>query len=141
VPTSIVIKLLASRPLAAPVTGVFNVCNPATAGTTVLTPLEWGMVAWGSTLEPAATPGTYAPVNVPFIPGNMALITQPVDGIPPFSLSGFIKFDGLAAAGVAPLPGTELAGLTALCNFIQANGTGFGICKSCRLGALGGSKK
>jgi hypothetical protein len=49
--------------------GVFTVCNPTTpymlpgsAG------LVFGMLAWGTTLEPAATPGTYGPVNVGFIP-------------------------------------------------------------------------
>jgi hypothetical protein len=32
---------------------------------------------------------------------------------------------------------TELARLSGLCGFIQANGSGFGICRSCRLGGLG----
>jgi hypothetical protein len=36
---------------------------------------------------------------------------------------------------------TELAKLTGFCAFIQANGSGFGICKSCRFGALGGETK
>jgi len=31
----------------------------------------------------------------------------------------------------------ELTRLTSLCGFIQANGSGFGICRSCRLGGLG----
>ena len=39
------------------------------------------------------------------------------------------------------LSSSEYDGMTSLCNFIQANGTGFGICKSCRLGALGGAKQ
>jgi hypothetical protein len=111
VPTSIVIKLIASRP-GTDKTGALTVCNPATAGITF--PLELGMLAWGSTLEPSSTPGTYNAVNVPFLNGTL----NPV-----------------------PTPGSELAGVTALCNFIQANGTGFGICKSCRLGALGGAKQ
>ena len=37
----------------------------------------------------------------------------------------------------AELSATELAKLTSLCGFIQANGSGFGICRSCRLGGLG----
>ncbi len=41
----------------------------------------------------------------------------------------------------ATLSNTELTRITALCTFIQSNGSGFGICKSCRSGALGGSKK
>ena len=35
------------------------------------------------------------------------------------------------------LSGRELARITALCGFIQSNGSGYGICKSCRPGALG----
>ena len=37
----------------------------------------------------------------------------------------------------AELSATELAKLTGFCGFIQANGSGFGICRSCRLGGLG----
>ena len=118
VPTSIVIKLIGSRP-GTDTNGNFTVCNPATAGLTITTFLESGMLAWGSTLEPSSTPGTYNAVNVPFLAGSLAAGT-------------FI---------LPPAAGTELAGVTALCNFIQANGTGFGICKSCRLGALGGAKQ
>jgi len=42
-------------------------------------------------------------------------------------------------------PGTlspaELAKITSFCGFIQANGSGFGICRSCRLGGLGADKQ
>jgi hypothetical protein len=41
----------------------------------------------------------------------------------------------------AELSATELAKLTGFCFFIQANGSGFGICKSCRFGALGSDQK
>jgi len=34
----------------------------------------------------------------------------------------------------------ELDHLISFCGFIQANGSGFGICKSCRAGGLGGAK-
>ena len=37
----------------------------------------------------------------------------------------------------AGLSASELARVTSFCGFIQANGSGFGICKSCRLGGLG----
>jgi hypothetical protein len=33
---------------------------------------------------------------------------------------------------------SELAKLTTYCGFIQANGSGYGICKSCRQGAQSG---
>ena len=36
---------------------------------------------------------------------------------------------------------SELTKLTTYCGFIQANGSGFGICKSCRLGGLGGAQQ
>jgi len=35
----------------------------------------------------------------------------------------------------------ELVHLTTFCNFIIANGSGFGICKSCRAGGLAGAKE
>jgi hypothetical protein len=37
----------------------------------------------------------------------------------------------------AALSAGELARITSFCGFIQANGSGFGICRSCRLGGLG----
>ena len=50
---------------------------------------------------------------------------------------------GLALVETAFTPATlsaaELARITSLCGFIQANGSGFGICSSCRLGGLGTS--
>ena len=41
----------------------------------------------------------------------------------------------------ATLSAGELTRLGSLCNFILANGTNYGICASCRLGALGAVKK
>ena len=41
----------------------------------------------------------------------------------------------------ATLSTSELARITSLCGFIQSNGSGFGICRSCRLGGLGASKQ
>jgi hypothetical protein len=40
----------------------------------------------------------------------------------------------------ATLSEGELGRLTSLCNFINATGSGFGICRSCRLGGLGGGR-
>jgi hypothetical protein len=39
------------------------------------------------------------------------------------------------------LSASELSKLTLYCGFIQANGSGFGICKSCKQGAQGASKQ
>jgi hypothetical protein len=41
----------------------------------------------------------------------------------------------------AGLSAGELARLTSFCGFIQANGSGFGICRSCRLGGQGAVKQ
>ena len=40
----------------------------------------------------------------------------------------------------SPLSDSELAKLTSYCGFIQANGSGFGVCRSCRFGGLGGAQ-
>jgi len=39
------------------------------------------------------------------------------------------------------LSSAEWNHITAFCGFINANGSGFGICKSCRAGGLGGAKE
>jgi hypothetical protein len=41
----------------------------------------------------------------------------------------------------AELSASELLKLQQFCGFIQANGSGFGICKACRFGALGAGEK
>ena len=123
VPTSVIIKLVASVP--ATNSSGYSVCNPSTID---LTPghftqvgvpnnagagtgpgwLTNGMIAWGTTLEPDSPTGTYGVVNVPY--------------------------------QKEPLSTSELTALTTICNFIQTNGTGYGICKSCQTGALSGAK-
>jgi hypothetical protein len=108
IPTSIVIKLVSSVPGTDP-TGNLTVCNPATVNASILAE---GLVAWGSTLEPDLTPGTYEVVQAPFLQGN------------------------LNTGNLNP----ELTALTTVCAFIQTNGSGYGICNSCRTGALRGAK-
>ena len=69
--------------------------------------------------------------------------------------SGMLAFGTTVHAGAAAgsdaaitetqfLPATlsagEFARLTNLCTFIQANGSGFGICSTCRLGGLGAGR-
>ena len=99
IPTSVVVKLLASAPAA-------SGCNAATVTYDALRP---GLVAWGSTLHAlpiaAGTPATtYGVTSRPFVK--------------------------------AELSQAELSRMTQLCGFIQANGSGYGICKSCRVGGL-----
>jgi hypothetical protein len=40
----------------------------------------------------------------------------------------------------ATLSGTELSRISSLCGFIQTNGSGYGICRSCRFGGLGAGR-
>jgi hypothetical protein len=126
IPTSVTINLLATEP-GIDKTGAFTVCNPAVFQNVVARAPYYNspaaaagdpnagdvvfstMLAWGTTLEPASTPGTYGPVNVNFLIGTFG---------PP-----------------------EINALTSTCSFIQSDGTGFGICKSCQTGALAGAKK
>jgi len=69
-----------------------------------------GMRAWGTTLH--------------FAPGNTTTATALTEGA---FLNG-----GLSQS--------ELNHITSFCGFIEANGSGFGVCSSCRSGALGGAK-
>ncbi|MGD1091426.1 MAG: hypothetical protein ABSB35_05450 [Bryobacteraceae bacterium] len=121
IPTSIVIKLVASVPGTSTGT-VYNVCNPTLAfsptggglpGNNNIQSLERGLLAWGTTLEPASTAGTYSPVSVPFIIGSLP--TTFTDG--------------------------EINQLASVCAPVQAEGTGYGVCSSCALGALSGTKQ
>jgi len=117
VPTSIVVKLLATIPgqgttfttpgtNAGPFTG--SQCNAAFAYTTAN--LAPGMRAWATKLHALPTsPVTYGATETSFLPANLS-------------------------AG-------ELTKLTQLCQFIVGNGSGAGICKSCTLGGLGSAKK
>lgn len=107
VPTSIVIKLLASEPVGGSCSG-----SAAAPG-----PLAPGMVAWAATIH--AAPGVLDTALVPIA-----------------------RYTGTETAFVpATLSAGEFARLTGLCTFINANGSGFGICRSCRLGGLGASRR
>jgi hypothetical protein len=86
------------------------------------------------------------------------LATAPVGGscnaaAPGAPVSGMVAFGttlhaapggGFATTETPFIPATlsagEFARLTGLCTFIQANGSGFGICRSCRLGGLGAGR-
>jgi uncharacterized repeat protein (TIGR01451 family) len=100
VPTSIVIKLLASAGAS---------CNASTVGTGANV-LATGIDAWGTTIH-----------ALPVTPGSPATTYGETE----------TKFTN------ATLSKAELTRITTLCGFIQGNGSGFGICKSCRLGGLG----
>jgi hypothetical protein len=97
VPTSIVVKILASTP-------VGGTCNAASPTATNLAP---GMRASAATLH-ALPKGGFASAETDC--SNVVLST------------------------------TELTKLTSYCGFIQAIGSGFGICRSCKTGGLGATK-
>jgi len=105
VPTSIVIKLLASAGAPA--------CNASTVGTDG-NQLRQGLAAWGTTIHALpVTPGT---------PATTYGVTE-------------------TAFTNATLSAAELTRITQLCGFIQTNGSGFGICKSCRFGGLAATEQ
>lgn len=108
-PTSIVIKILASSGVAAPANATAASCSAATVGTggNLIVP---GLVAFGTTIH--ALPVT------PATPAGTYGVTE----------TPFVN---------ATLSAAELTRITTLCGFIQITGSGFGLCRSCRLGGQG----
>ena len=95
-------------------TGANGSCNAATVSRTGANLLSPGLIAWGTTIH--ALPTTNG------TPAGTYGVTET-----PFSR--------------ATLSDPELMRMTQLCGFIQANGSGYGICKSCRFGGLGAATK
>ncbi|MBZ5582877.1 MAG: Ig domain-containing protein [Acidobacteriia bacterium] len=89
VPSSAVVKLVASKPEGGALAG--------------------GMLAWGVTLHQVQPGGPLGLAEAPFSP--------------------------------ATLSRSELASLTGRCASILGNGSGFGVCRSCRAGALGAARQ
>jgi hypothetical protein len=87
-------------------------CNAATAGSSA-SPITPGLAAWGTTLHQGAV----------------------VDGAGEAAVAAVRVTE--TAFTPSTLSATELTRITSLCGFIQSNGSGFGICRSCRLGGLG----
>lgn len=93
-------------------TGTGTTCNASTVGANNANLPVQGLAAWGTTIHAVpVTAGTPA--------GTFGLTETPFT---PSTLS-------LA----------EFQRITTLCGFIQTNGSGFGVCRACRLGGLGGS--
>jgi len=100
IPTSIVVKVVASVPANTGLNGCNN--SARSVNTKNLAP---GMRVWGTGLHALpTTPVTYGGTENQF--------------------------------SSAVLSTSELANLTGKCGFIQDDGSGFGICKSCRTGGL-----
>jgi hypothetical protein len=88
-------------------------CNAATVGTGANV-LATGLAAWGTTIH-----------ALPVTPGSPATTY------------------GVTETAFTPstLSAAELTRITTLCGFIQTNGSGFGICRSCRFGGLAATEQ
>ena len=113
VPTSLVVKILVTSadPLAAGGASRCTGSSPATVGTNDLVK---GLIAWSTTIH-----------------------ALPVTAVTPAGTYGVTETEFHGSS----LSETERQRMTTLCAFIRANGSGYGICKSCRLGGLGASSK
>jgi hypothetical protein len=89
-------------------------CTASSAATVTASSLVPGLLAWGTRLHALpVTPGS--PV------GTFGLTEVPF--------------------AVVSLSEAELRRMTSLCAFIRANGSGYGVCKSCRQGGLGAASR
>ncbi len=137
VPSGVTIKLLST--LAGP-GGSGTTCNAATAGG-VGQPLAVGLLAWGTTVH-----GTSSQTTIPNTSANCVRYCSGT--IPSYYASWCasnctpttVTTSTLSTTETPFLPATlsagELARINDLCTDIQQNGSGFGICRSCRLGGL-----
>ncbi len=91
-------------------------CNAAIAP---VANLAAGMRAWGTTLHATPTAGT----DLPGAPTQSTYVVTET------------------AFNQAGLSEAELVRITSFCGFIQANGSGYGICRSCRLGGQGAVRR
>jgi uncharacterized repeat protein (TIGR01451 family) len=95
------------------VTAGVTTCNASTV-TPASIALAAGLAAWGTTLHASpVTPGTPT--------GSFGLTETP-----------------FSRGTLSP---AELTRITTLCGFIGTNGSGFGVCRSCRLGGLGADRQ
>jgi hypothetical protein len=108
--TSVTVKLLAT--LAGDGTGTSCTNSAALAGTTKFK-ITNGMAAFGTTLHQTPVAGTFATTETQFTPATLS--------------------QGDAGGN------NELASITGRCASIIGNGSTFGICNSCKPGALGGA--
>ena len=117
VPNSIVVKLVATQP-GTSATGAFTVCNPTT-------PVTTGVATF-----------PYTAGETGFIAAGMRAWINTLEGNSSSATYGVVHGSFLPSY----LGAAELGALTAVCNFNQTNGSGYGVCGSCQTGALGGRK-
>ena len=140
-PTSIVIKLLSTLGTTA------SSCNASTVGSAANL-LTTGMAAWGTTIH--LVPPPFPPPTLPCISNCSPNVPAPAGcacSQVPNQAGCFQLFCSIVPQATetpftpATLSAAELARITILCTFAQINGSGFGICKPCRSGALGAQPK
>ena len=91
-----------------------SLCTSSKAASVSAADLRVGLLAWGTTIHALpVTAGT---------PATTYGVTETAFSTPSLSDSERIR-------------------MTQLCAFIRANGSGYGICKSCKVGGLGSSSK
>jgi hypothetical protein len=99
--------------------GTSCINSAALAGQKSFPLTDAGLLAWGTTIHAAVAPtGAYSITETPFLPGTLNLVDPSRD----------------------PTTTDELTSMTNRCVNIIGNGSTFGVCRSCRLGGLGGSK-
>jgi hypothetical protein len=91
-----------------------SLCTANKAASVAANQLKAGLLAWGTTIH-----------ALPSLPG--AAVEYGVTET--------------AFASPSSLSEAERSRMTQLCAFIRANGSGYGICKSCKVGGLGASSK
>jgi hypothetical protein len=128
IPTSITVKLLASQP-GVPLpgtnaTGPYTVCNATSAA---------GVIA-ATANQLYSTPT--ASLTGSLAGGMVAWGTT----LEPNAAAGSYSVISVDYKKEMLSP-SELSSLTSVCNFIQGDASGFGICPSCTLGALAGAKQ
>ena len=125
-PSSIVVKLLATHPIVNSTTGA-NSCNPAAPLNLISTSNPRGFApslhAWGTTTHALAL-GSGTSYSITETEFSQALLSQAPTNLPTGSSALDYEFNRL----------------TQFCGFIQSNGSGFGVCRSCRTGALGAAR-
>jgi len=106
----------------------------------------------GDLVSNTLTPGVPTAAYVKLLATSGGACNAAVPGVPTWGMVAWgttlapVPSGGFAPTRTAFVPGTlselQLGQMAGLCGFIQADGTGYGICKSCAAGALaGGSKK
>jgi len=95
-------------------TGLAGACSAPTVTRTGDNRLAPGLLAWGTTIH-----------------------LLPVTAATPLGTYGTAE----TAFSIGTLSDAELTRMTQFCAFIRANGSGYGICKSCRFGGLGAAAK